>query len=163
MAFQDVLGKEFVESRNTSAIGLELDIYIPTYSLAIEPGSWLYHESKVATYDSEKRKECKKAGIRLVTVYDTYPLGVAPPFDNDCYVYDGFLNEPGYGRIIAFLKKMMESLNLNHNGIDWQQIANKAYAACHYNVHDFLLMLLPKHTLTLRCWKNIKAQTAPLQ
>lgn len=162
LAFQDVLGKEFVESRNTSAIGLELDIYIPTYSLAIEPGSWLYHESKVATYDSEKRKECKKAGIRLVTVYDTYPLGVAPPFDNDCYVYDGFLNEPGYGRIIAFLKNMMESLNLNHNGIDWQQIANKAYAACHYNVHDFFVDALAKAHPNIEVLEEYKGTNIPI-
>ena len=71
LALRQVLGNEAVESRNTTAIGLELDIYIPNVHLAIEPGSWLYHEKKADNLDYIKRQKCISCGIRLLTIYDT--------------------------------------------------------------------------------------------
>lgn len=135
LAFRYVLGEDAVESRNVSAIGLELDIYIPKYKLAIEPGTWLYHKEKVDNIDLYKRQACHKNGIKLITIYDTYPIDVQPPFENDCYVYDGFLNEIGYGRIINLVQKLMADISINSGSLNWNQLASEAYANCHYNAH----------------------------
>lgn len=64
-------GPENVFSRDTQAIGMEVDIYIPSASLAIEFGSWYWHRDKI-NRDALKRKECLSRGIRLVTIYDSY-------------------------------------------------------------------------------------------
>lgn len=162
IAFQDVVGKDLVESRNTSAIGLELDVYIPKYRFAIEPGTWLYHKDKVATYDLEKRNKCKDAGIRLITIYDTYPSEMAPPYDFDCYVFDGFLNEPGYERIIALIKELMASVNLDYSNVDWLNIANKAYAACHYNAHETFIMALADVQPNIEVLEEYKGTNIPI-
>ena len=50
--------------------------------LAIEPGSWRWHESKVKN-DRAKRMLCNKHGIRLITIYSDYN-DTKPPFDEDC-------------------------------------------------------------------------------
>lgn len=135
ISFQKVIGKDAVESRNTTAIGLELDIYIPNYNFAIEPGTWLYHKKKASNTDLFKRQECQKNGIKLITIYDTYPTNLPPPFETDCYVFAGFLNEYGYGRMIELIKKMMSNMSIDYTGLDWNQIANEAYANCHYDAH----------------------------
>ena len=135
ISFQKVIGKDEVKSRNTTAIGLELDIYIPNYNLAIEPGTWLYHKKKASNTDLLKRQECQKNGIKLITIYDTYPKKLSPPFETDCYVFSGFLNEYGYGRMIELIKKIMSGLSIDYAGLDWNQIANEAYANCHYDAH----------------------------
>lgn len=161
-AFQEALGGDQVEARNISTIGLELDIFIPKYKLAIEPGTWLYHESKVATHDLQKRRECANNGIRLITVYDTYPPDTAPPYKTDCYVFEGFLNEPGYSRIINFLKDLMNSYQINHNNIDWKQIANKAYSACHYNAHEMFVATLSKKQPNIEVLEKFKGTNIPI-
>lgn len=57
-----------VYSRDKSQIGLELDIYIPEFSLAIEPGAWDIHKNKIDR-DLEKIRLCKEKGIDLSIVY----------------------------------------------------------------------------------------------
>lgn len=71
-AFRKELGNELIINRDREAIDYELDIYIPSKSLAIEPESWYWHNSTFRK-DSEKRKQCKEKGIRIITIYDTYP------------------------------------------------------------------------------------------
>ena len=162
LAFQEALGADHVESRNVAAIGLELDIFIPRYKLAIEPGTWLYHKSKVTTHDLQKRNECTENGIRLITVYDTFPPDTAPPYETDCYVFDGFLNEPGYGRIIHFIKDLMDAYEINHSSIDWQKIANNAYAACHYNAHEIFVETLAKKQPNIAVLEKYKGTNTPI-
>ena len=162
LAFQDAIGEQLVESRNTSTIGVELDIYVPNFKLAIEPGSWLYHKNKVAAQDLDKRKKCQKAGIQLITVYDTYPAGEKPPFESNCYVFDGFLNEPGYNRLIAFLKEVMSSNGIDYSKLDWKKIANRAYAACHYNAHESFVTALAKIQPNIEVLEEYKGVNIPL-
>ena len=162
ISFQDAIGEESVESRNTSAIGLELDIYVPNYKLAIEPGTWLYHKNKVGARDLDKRKKCQEVGIRLVTVYDTFPAGENPPYESDCYVFDGFLNEPGYKRLIAFLTDLMSSVNINSSDLDWAQIANRAYAACHYNAHESFVKTLAERQPNIEVLEKYKGVNIPI-
>ena len=52
-AFSHMLGSDAVLSRDRS-LGIELDIYIPKLKLAIEPGSWFWHEAKLGA-DGDKR------------------------------------------------------------------------------------------------------------
>ena len=136
LSFQSVLGSELVISRDTEAIGQELDIFIPQHQLAIEPGSWLYHKSKVHDIDYEKRILCKEKGIRLITIYDTYPGNTSPPYEEDCFVYTGFLNERGYERLKNLIIELLSMIGYSNVTIDWQEIANRAYEFCHYNAHE---------------------------
>lgn len=163
IAFQDAVGKNCVESRNTSAIGLELDIYLSSYKLAIEPGTWLYHKNKVSARDLDKRKKCKEAGIRLVTVYDTYPVGENPPYESDCYVFDGFLNEPGYKRLITLVTDLMASCDIDSSNLDWTQIANNAYAACHYNAHESFVKTLAEICPHIEVLEQYKGSNIPIE
>lgn len=84
---------EEVLSRDRAAIGKELDIYIPSAGLAIEPGSWYWHRDNVAN-DEEKARLCREAGIELVTLYDHYD-GEMPPFPG-AIVTKNDLGDPVY-------------------------------------------------------------------
>ena len=163
IAFQDAIGKDNVESRNKTAIGLELDIYIPKYKIAIEPGTWLYHESKVNNNDLEKRKKCWDAGIRIITVYDSYPENTPPPYEEDCYVFTGFLNEFGYNRMIDFLIMVMQSLDINYKELNWNKIANRAYAACHYNAHEKFINELADKFPNIEVLEEYKGTNIPIE
>lgn len=82
-----------VLSRDRTAIGKELDIYVPSAGLAIEPGSWYWHRGNVAN-DEEKARLCRDAGIELVTLYDHYD-GDTPPFSG-AVVTKNDLGDPVY-------------------------------------------------------------------
>lgn len=66
------LGNNAVKNRDLTAIGLELDVYVPSLNLAFEPGSWHWHKEKMEN-DSVKRSRCAEKGIRLITIYDKVP------------------------------------------------------------------------------------------
>ncbi len=162
IALKQILGDEKVLSRDTEAIGQELDIYIPKYKLAIEPGSWLYHEKKAHDTDLKKREECKKSGIRLITVYDTYPENQDPPFDKDCFVYSGFLNEYGYERIKKLVSKLLGILGYNDWKLDWGMVANKAYEACHYNANESFVEELRIKRPNIEVMEEYKGSNIPI-
>lgn len=87
-AFCEALGDDKVLSRNTSAIGKELDIYIPSLRFAIEPGAWYWHKDKIE-YDKEKMELCKKNNIDLRIVYDRVDENVSSiPFECLTYAVD---------------------------------------------------------------------------
>ncbi|MCR5739226.1 MAG: hypothetical protein K6G43_05365 [Lachnospiraceae bacterium] len=160
--FKYVLGEERVKARDTSAIGLELDIYIPEYNLAIEPGSWLYHKSKVNGIDLEKRKKCQEKGIRLITIYDTYPKENESPYKEDCYVFDGFLNEYGYARIKKLVKDLLMIIGNTADSVNWTVIANTAYESCHYNAHETFAAQLKEKCPSIELLENYKGSNIPI-
>ena len=138
-SLKSALGDNMVESRNTSAIGMELDIFLPKHRLAIEPGSWLYHEKKAENLDLQKRNLCRKNGIRLITIYDTYPSNLEKPYNDDCYVFEGSLNEYKYPRLIKMIIDILKEIRITNIDLNWNEIANKSYEACHYNsTEDFI-------------------------
>jgi len=161
-SFRQVLGKEKVISRDVSAIGLELDIFIPDYHLAIEPGSWLYHKKKVDGLDLEKRRKCVENGIRLVTIYDTYPKDTEPPFHEDCYVFDGFLNEYGYARIEKLVCDLLSMIGVQESKLNWHELANIAYEACHYNAHDSFIDEIKEKFPSLEVLEPYKGSNIPI-
>lgn len=70
-AAEDALGKDNVVSHDKSAIGMELDVYIPSIKVAFEPGSWYYHKVRVDV-DKVKQDKCGDVGIKLYTIYSAY-------------------------------------------------------------------------------------------
>lgn len=161
-SFKEILGDNNVKSRDTSAIDLELDIYIPSYKLAIEPGTWLYHEKKSNNLDLKKRKLCINKGIRLITIYDTYPAKKAKPFDENCYVYEGFLNEYKYPRLIKLINEICESIGIKDINLNWNNIANKAYEACHFNANENFVDELKKFAPNIEVLEDYKGSNIPI-
>lgn len=161
-ALRQVIGTDDVKSRDTNAIGDELDIYIPSARLAIEPGSWLYHEKKVNDIDLVKREKCAATGIRLITVYDAYPHDKEPPFNKDCFVYEGFLNEPGYKRLIDLTKKILLEMGYSSIKCDWIKIASDAYETCHYNANETFLNRISDISSDLEVLEEYKGTNIPI-
>lgn len=69
LALINIMGEKKIIHRDKTAIGKELDIYIPHLKIAIEPGGWFWHKDKLDV-DKEKQQLCKEKGIKLLTVYD---------------------------------------------------------------------------------------------
>jgi hypothetical protein len=70
---------------------MELDLFIPTLGIAIEPGNWFWHKDKIER-DTRKRQLCKEHGIRLITIFDGF-YGDPKMFASDFYYTSGSLNE----------------------------------------------------------------------
>lgn len=113
MVFKKCISEKQVLNRDRTAIGSELDIYIPDYNFAVEVGSWFWHKS-IIERDIKKREDCNEKGIRLITVYDAYPFE-EPVFDHDCYVYSFDLaTQDQYTDLIDLSKKIVSDC-----GIRW--------------------------------------------
>lgn len=156
------LGEDEVFTRDTTAVGLELDIYIPKYRLAIEPGTWLYHKNKTKNIDLQKREECKNKGIKLITIYDTYPENELPPYNDNCYVFSGFLNENKYERLINLVKEILNIIGVKDVNLNWDEIANQAYEACHYNAHENFVNKLSKVNHNIVVLEKFKGSHTPI-
>lgn len=145
-AFASVLGEEKVYSRDKKLIGQELDIYIPSLGVAFEPGSWIYHKERILK-DLEKRNKCAEKNVRLITIYDSYPDVKNPPFENNCYVYKGSLNDvfdSDDKDLISLVEELLSLCNLPSDKLEWKEIRKEAYNACHYNPHETFLNKLRK-------------------
>lgn len=161
ISFIKVLGKEKVLSRNTSLIGKELDIYIPEYRIAFEPGSWFYHEKK-RERDLEKRKDCQKKGVSLITIYDYYPSSKKMPFKDNCYVYSNSLNEPGYKRLIELVQILFSRIGMNNIILNWNQIADEAYRECRYNANIKFIEKLKEINPDIEPLEDYKGSSIPI-
>lgn len=99
--------------RDKSAIGEELDIFIPSLKTAIEPGSWALHEKRLWK-DKQKAELCRAAGIRLIIIYDKYPDEIAPPFANDCITFQGDFNKDDHAHLWSVVTRLLGSLGIQH-------------------------------------------------
>ena len=125
-AFSHMLGSDAVLSRDRS-LGIELDVYVPKLKLAIEPGSWFWHEAKLGA-DGDKRVLCSSNRIRLITIYDQCPLS-EPPFDEDCMVFDYALaTEKGMETLKSIVVGILEDYGIDAacSEGDWNAISRKA-------------------------------------
>lgn len=145
--FVDVLGKEKVKSRDKEAIGLELDIFIPSLKFAIEPGNWNLHKKSIAR-DREKRARCKENGIRLITVYDKYPKELEPPFSDECIVYHDDLNKSDHSVIHDLIYQLLAECGIRRifSVQQWNALENKAYKNSKANTHEDFV----KHLSSIR-------------
>lgn len=66
------LGFETITRNRTLIAPLELDIYVPELKLAIEYCGLYWHSDKFKerSYHANKLKQCQKAGIRLITIFE---------------------------------------------------------------------------------------------
>ncbi len=144
-ALRYVFGKDEVLSRDTQAIGMELDIYLPSFKLAIEPGSWTWHKDTLDN-DRLKRNKCSNAGILLITLYDSYNSDTTPFVDN-CYVYKSDLgSETDHGSLRVFVEHVLELINSPYvfETKEWEEIESIAYLKSRKpTTSDFINKLIP--------------------
>lgn len=128
LACCEVFGNEKVYSRDRKTIGMELDIVVPEYKFAIEPGNWFLHK-KSLNRDSIKRHKCQEKGYRLFTIYDKYPLDMKIPFDEDCYVFAEDLNVADHSIIRNLIFEILGSLGVEYkpNDFNWSVLEANAY------------------------------------
>lgn len=152
-SFEMALGENNIVSRDKSTIGMELDILIPNYKIAIEPGNWLLHKKSLKR-DSLKRERCKNKDIRLITIYDKYPLNEKPPFDKDCFVFSDDLNKADHSIIRNLVIDLLKTSNIQYNfsEFQWETIEKQAYDNSRAKTHkDFIESMKQLHpTITVK-------------
>lgn len=125
LSFGKALGTTAVRHRDRRAIGKELDIYIPSLSVAIEPGAWYWHKNKLNN-DQAKRDLCSRKGIRLFFVYDNCGEVKLPPFEHDCYIYQHDLAyEKGNESLRRLITELFLQLDIecSFSENDWAKLA----------------------------------------
>lgn len=137
-AFKDVLGDDKVLWRDSSAIEMELDVYIPDLHFAIEPGSWrAWHRDKVDR-DRLKREKCCQAGIRLVTVYDNCPDSECP-FEENCYSFPlDLASQKGHRDLRSLVINLLNDAGIDASLTDeeWEKIEALAHAQSRRRTHE---------------------------
>ena len=126
-AFCLVLGNDAVKSRNKSAIGKELDVFIPDLNFAVEPGGWYWHKRKVEN-DLQKQVLCHEKGIRCITIYDNFTDNTAP-FD-DCWCYhEDFSDQHNESVLRDVIDRLFSVANIRQeiSDDDWGQVKQQAY------------------------------------
>lgn len=121
------LGEDKVLHRDTKTTGLELDIYIPEAKLALEPGGWHWHKSKLDV-DAAKRRACSELGIRLVSIYDGCKDEL-PPFEENCLHYPFKLSfEKGFPTLKGIVMDTAKSCGSKHvfSDEDWKKVLAQA-------------------------------------
>lgn len=125
-SFVFAMGEENVVSRDRKAIGRELDIYIPSLKLAIEPGDWKWHKNKFKS-DMDKLKLCEEKGIRLLIIYDS----CVEFFDSDSVI--SYAEDLGQRKNESILQELIldifKQYNLSKARISpsWSEISQLAY------------------------------------
>ena len=162
-ACKKVLGDDAVISRDRDTLGIELDIYIPSKALAIEPGSWFWHKSTFEG-DIEKRTQAKAKGIRIITIYDTFPKTEKVPFSEDCYVFDGQLNEPGFSRLKIITTKLLKIIEETFSPSEefWDEIIENAHKGASRYSHEEFVEAVGKITPTIKVVGRYTANKAPI-
>lgn len=127
-SFIYVLGEDKVISRDKETIGHELDIVIPSLKVAIEPGSWVFHE-KIVERDRLKRNACADIGYRLFTVYDSYPTNESAPFSVDCFTVPFDLGQSDHSHIRALVYEICNAIGVDFSYTEdsWLYIEKAAY------------------------------------
>ena len=116
---------------------MELDIYIPSLKIAIEPGNWFLHKKSLKR-DETKRDKCKEKGIRLITIYDKFPLSEQIPFENDCFVFNDDLNKVDHSVIRNLVNSLFEIANIQYSlsDLQWTDVEKQSYDNAKAKTHD---------------------------
>ena len=148
--YRKVLGENAVLSRDRKAIGMELDIFIPSLSFAIEPGSWFFHE-KLLGRDLKKRALAEKKNIRLITIYDSYHEE-EPPFQEDCFVFPYDLRQEINHKTLKELLNHLLSISgieYSYSESEWADICSLAYSRSRRQTTEEFIKKLEKITKTI--------------
>lgn len=126
LIFSEIIGSENVLSRDRHEIGSELDIYIPSYKMAIEYGAWFWHKPNYKR-DLIKVEKCKEKKIRLIRIYDCC-FGDQKAKGEDVYLYDGSLSDDTE-KFLVLVKELLSFI-----GLEWSidnekldELSTKAY------------------------------------
>ena len=119
-----------VRSRDKTQIGMELDIYVPEFLLAIEPGAWDIHKKKLDR-DYKKAELCQENGIDLVTIYFLCKKESELFSDNsNVYWYrEDLALEKNSTSLLALVYELFERVGINRtfSGEEIKEIKNYAY------------------------------------
>ncbi len=114
-AIYHYLKKHFpdVENQNTSAIGMELDIYIPSIKTAIEyDGVYYHHTSSASTREEKKNALCGTKDIRLIRIREN---GLDIYDACECIIVE---NPSKIHSINQAIERLLKLLNINDFHID---------------------------------------------
>ena len=125
LSFDVSLPEYEVCSRNRSAIGCELDIYIEELNVAIEYGAYYWHRKKLKK-DEEKYIKCKEKGIRLIRIYDKCDERISGE-DIITFKEDLLSNKEKIKILISRLFSLT-CTPLEFSGKEWESIFSKAYS-----------------------------------
>lgn len=135
LSFVHALGEEKVLSRDRKCIGMELDIVLPDYKVAIEPGNWYLHHRSLDN-DRRKQTKCAEQGIRLFTIYDKFPEGEKKPFE--CITYEVDLNVADHSIIQGLVCDLFSEIGIEHTftSEEFATIEQEAYRLSKAMTHD---------------------------
>ena len=130
LAFQKAFGEGNVLNRTNKIIdGYELDVYIPSLKLAIEPGSWVWHQRDYCQKrDTEKMVLARQAGIELIMIFDRFDADEYP-YDNWHYTYRWNLgySKDGVVTLISIITDILNRLPVNYDlQDDWSELIRDA-------------------------------------
>jgi predicted Zn-ribbon and HTH transcriptional regulator len=117
LALERALSSTDVVSRDKETIGKELDIYIKSLNVAIEPGSYAFHRHGIEK-DIVKYNLCREKGIRLITIYDMFNGDRSSlEFNNeDLWTYPINLGDRNRNQeLLGCIKRIFETLGLTYN------------------------------------------------
>lgn len=122
-AARDSLGEDQVLSRDKSAIGVELDVYVPSLKVAFEPGSWFYHKNRVIS-DKKKQILCRDAGIRLYTIYTSYKeIAPAPDWSIATSLV---LGSSEWDSAREMIVRLFDDCGIVTDEINWKRVYSRA-------------------------------------
>ena len=133
-----------VESGNKTAIGMELDIYVPNESLAIEYDGFNWHSSDdVYRRDLRKNKLCLEHNIRLIRIRES---GLDVLSECDCLVREDIDSDTGLDVVI---RQVLYSLCGDICDVDCARDKNAIMEQYKHILHDNSLAV---------CYPNIASQ-----
>ena len=145
--FERLLGKDEVSCRDKKALGngRELDVYLPRFCYAIEPGGWHWHMDKLGEL-VEKLDAAAARGIRLKAFLDECKKAERPPqLPSEVGWYRGSLyDEPGQGTLRSIELSCAAEIGLDvaESAVDWDAIGAEALERSMRESHELFLQRL---------------------
>ena len=127
VALEMALGEDAVLNRDKTAIGAELDIYVPARRLAVEYGSWFWHESRFEN-DLDKIEKCRDSNITLITIYDQCREPISIEIENvKTYPFD-LWSEKGQPALKELVTEILSTVgsNLSFSDDEWKSLRVEA-------------------------------------
>lgn len=125
LTLRDLLSCDVV-SRDREAIGMELDIYIPSKKIAIEYGAWPWHIGKEKR-DKKKIDLCKKNKIKIIQIFDAYKGNRKS--DSNTWLYQENISKESNDKLVkSLLQRICKSLKIEYTIKDsrYEQIKKEA-------------------------------------
>lgn len=127
-----LFGEGNVINRDKSAIGKELDIFIPDRKIAIEFGAWYWHKDRLSI-DFEKQELCRTHGIEMYILFEGCNKKscnlIEPQIVNNVFYYSRLLStEKNFLTTKEWIKSLCLLWNVDSLSFDsaWDNIVQQA-------------------------------------